>query len=213
MPDALRFGAPRSSRSNRHSIEKMQQEVELTVSTKLARQEIYCSEACSWRVCDQTNKLLTVQQPRSNPSKLPKCWEKRYGENTAIEGVLHILATFSKPSARLHTAEVAGSNPVSPTREIRTLQVETLEMMQGSGYSPIPCTATRRDPANSTQLLRLPEQRHLVTAHPECPSRLGSRTILPGHHLDTLNRVSVELDWATLNLSMRRRQQTARTGR
>ncbi len=115
MPDALRFGAPRSSRSNRHSIEKMQQEEELTVSTKLARQEIYCSEACSWRVCDQTNKPLTVQQPRSNPSKLPKCWEKRYGENTAIEGVLHILATFSKLSARLHTAEVAGSNPASPT--------------------------------------------------------------------------------------------------
>ena len=40
---------------------------------------------------------------------------------------------------------------------------------------------------------------YLVTAHPECPCRVGSRTILPGHHLDTLNCESVALGRATLN--------------
>jgi hypothetical protein len=89
-----------------------------------------------------------VQQPKQISRNV---WKGVDAKIRQFAGILQAPETFSKLSHCFHTAEVAGSNPASPTGKYRILQVKMPKYDAGFGYSLIPCAATRRDPANLTR--------------------------------------------------------------
>jgi hypothetical protein len=85
-----------------------------------------------------------VQQPRSDPAESPEHLRKTTTHKIRpFPVILQAPETSSKPSRCLHTAEIAGSKPASPTLKICRFAGELLICNVDSKYSLNPCEAKR----------------------------------------------------------------------